>query len=360
MAVTWIEIRNVRAVLETALEPAAGTNLLVGDNGSGKTSVLEAFYLLGAGRSFASPRLENVVRHGCDALRVVARVAEAGRESVVGVERRLGTAPEIHLDGRKVDGFARLAERLPTQVIYPQSDELIIGGPANRRRFVDWGTFHVEQDFMACWRDYQRALNQRNAALRTAATLADLAPWDQILDRTGAQLAGYREAYVQALIPYVTALSGRLFPDSAIELQMSRGWAAEQPLREALARAFDRDRRTQATNVGPHRAELRIRYGGHEARTTASRGQQKLVVYALKLAQLEHLWRTRQRRALLLLDDLPSELDLASRARVFDALRDHAGQVVITAIERSQLDPLLKGCPVKVFHVERGAVTELV
>jgi len=350
----------VRAIRETSFAPSADFNLLVGENGSGKTSVLESLYLLGAGRSFINAQLENVIRHGAQSLRVVARIEDAERESVLGVERTLGAPPEIRLDGNKVDGFAKLAERVPLQVIYPQSNELIIGGPAYRRRFVDWGVFHVEHEFMDCWREYQRALSQRNAALRNASTAAELHPWDRILDRTGEQLAMHREGYVQQLAPHMTGFAIRMFGSDTVELQMIRGWAADMPLHEALAKSFERDRRAASTSVGPHRAELRIRYAGHEARVSASRGQQKLLVYALKLAQVEHLWKVRQRGTMLLLDDLPSELDRHSRGRVFDGLRQITGQIFVTAIERTQLDPLLDSLAVKVFHVEQGTVSESV
>jgi len=360
VAVTSFEARNVRAIRETSFAPAADFNLLVGENGSGKTSVLESLYLLGSGRSFINAQLENVIRHGAQSLRVVARIEDSERESVLGVERTLGAPPEIRLDGTKVDGFAKLAERVPAQVIYPQSNELIIGGPAYRRRFVDWGVFHVEHEFMDCWREYQRALSQRNAALRGAGVAAELQPWDRILERTGERLAQYREDYVQRLAPHVTAFANRLFVNDTVELQMIRGWAAEMPLHEALSRSFERDRRAASTSAGPHRAELRIRYAGHDARVSASRGQQKLLVYALKLAQVEHLWRARQRGTMLLLDDLPSELDWQSRSRVFAGLRQITGQIFVTAIERAQLDPLLDGQAAKVFHVEQGTVSESV
>jgi len=360
VSVTWFETRNVRAVREAGFAPAAEINLLVGENGSGKTSVLEALYILGSGRSFINAQLENVVRRGAAALQVVAKIEEAGRESVLGVERAIGAAPVIHLDGVKVDGFATLAERVPVQVIYPQSNALVIGGPTHRRRFVDWGVFHVEHDFMNCWREYQRALSQRNAALRSVGSVAELSPWDHVLARAGERIAQYRDNYVEQLGPYVHAFAGKLFSNETVELQIHRGWAGEFSLHEALGRSFERDRRAVTTSVGPHRAELRIRYAGHEARVCASRGQQKLLVYALKLAQIEHLWQTRQRRTLLLLDDLPSELDWRSRTRVFDALRQIAGQIFMTAIERGQLDSLLDGLALKVFHVEQGAVSELV
>ncbi len=360
MTVTWFEARNVRALREIGIVPAPEINLLFGENGSGKTSVLEALYMLAAGRSFVNPQLKNVIRHGAQALQVVARIDESGRHSVLGVERQVGAAPEIHVDGVRVDGFARLAERLPAQVVYPQSNELIIGGPMHRRRYVDWGVFHVEHDFMQCWRAYQRALGQRNAALRTAATVAELLPWDRLLARAGEQLAAYRETYVRSLEPHLTAFADRLCGEASIELQVSRGWPAELSLQEALVRSFDRDRRLCTTSTGPHRAELRIRYAGHDARVAASRGQQKLLVYALKLAQIEHLRQARGRSTLLLLDDLPSELDEQSRTRVFEGLRRISGQIFVTAIDRAVLEPLLAGWAVKVFHVEQGDVSELV
>ncbi len=350
----------MRIVASADLLPSPGVNLLVGGNASGKTSVLEALHLLATGRSFVTANPEKVVRHGETELRVVARTRNGPRESVLGLARRIGQPPEIHVDGEKVPVLTRLAERLPMLAVYPGSDTLITGGPAYRRRFLDWGVFHVEQGFMPAWRRYRRTLEQRNAALRGAVPPAEISVWDTPLAEAGEQLAAFRARYVEALRPFLTAALDTLLPGVDIDLALSHGWPADESLADALRRGRESDRRHQRTGSGPHRAELRIRSGGHDVRATLSRGQQKLLVYGLKMAQADQLRDLDGRLAVLLLDDLASELDGASRGRVLTLLGRLGSQAFVTAIDPAQFADLASGPAQKVFHVEQGRLAELV
>src|SRR5262245_17080420 len=177
MSLHWLRIENVRCIAQAELELDTRSNLISGPNASGKTTLLESIFLLGRGRSFRTPRLESLVRSGCGTLRVVGRTLSGPRTATLGVEAaRDGLRARV--EGRNVTSLAEMAIALPVQSIDPDVHRLIEGGPAERRRFVDWGVFHVEPQFVGSWRRFQRALKQRNAASRSGRSVTEFRAGD--------------------------------------------------------------------------------------------------------------------------------------------------------------------------------------
>ncbi len=354
MHVTRLRINNVRNVRDSELLPSSTVNLIVGDNGSGKSSVLEAIHLLGVGRSFRTRRIESVVRHEATSLHVYGEVeGEIGRHRL-GIGKGQGTeGTSIRIDGKRHAAASALAEILPIQAVSPESIELVIGGPQERRGFVDWGLFHVEHRFHRAWLDYRTGLKQRNAALRTRA---DPGPWDRALAENGDAITGLRRAYVAALAPLFANLLAALSANVALDLEYRQGWAKENSLLDALRAAATRDREAGFTNVGPHRADVRMRTPDGKGAECLSRGQQKAALYALKLAQASLMIERSGVKPVILVDDLPAELDEQRRQRVLDILEQLGAQVFISSVEQA----LLPVTPAAVFHVEQGVVSKVV
>lgn len=344
---------HVRSIVEAELELGSGLNLIVGHNGAGKTSLLEAVYLLGRGRSFRTRSNERLITHGEPTARVVGRLPGSPAPKVVGIELSREGATTARVGGQSPDSLADLAVAFPVQVIDPDIHKLVEEGSARRRRWLDWGVFHVEPGFGRDWARYQRALKQRNAALRQPGS--DPAVWDAELARAGTALAEARRRVTEALAPRWVELCGRL---AGIELTMQHyaGWDTDLPLEQALASHVARDRERGATTVGPHRADLRLRYRGRVAREVLSRGQQKLAAVALTLAQLQWLKAEHGLVPTLLLDDPAAELDarrLASFIREVQALET---QLIVTSLA-ADATPL--GVPERAFHVEQGRVEKV-
>ena len=361
MRLTALDIHDVRVVAAAALEPVAGMNVVVGANAAGKTSLLEAIHILATGRSFAATRTARVVRAGAGPLRVVGRVQSGGRggEHRLGLERGTVGPARMRVDGRPAERIAELARLLPLVAIHPESHELIAGGPGERRRLLDLGLFHVEPSFHALWQRYRRALSQRNVLLRRRAAERELEPWESELARTGEALDALRQQYVVSLDHAVQRLAPGLFGEGvALELSYRRGWGDES-LAEALVRLRSRELEQRVTGVGPHRAELALRLDGRDVRQRVSRGQQKLLVYLLRLAQARQLAEAGDGHCVLLLDDLPAELDAERRERVMMAAAGIGAQCFVTALE-SEAVPSVGLTSRQVFHVEQGRVTEMV
>ncbi len=351
MPLTWIRVEQFRCLERVELDLDPQLNFFVGPNASGKTSLLEAFYFLGRGRSFRTRRLDPLIRHGQKALTVVGRVTAAGRETTLGVRAgRDGT--EIHVGGRPAQTAADLAEHFPPQVIEPEIHKLLEEGPGRRRRFLDWGVFHVEPSFLIGWQRYYRALKQRNAALKQQLPDAAVSAWDAELCETGEALAAQRRAYLGLLGEPVRRMGQRLLGLDT-DLAYHPGWPEGRSLLETLTRDRDRDRRYKATQQGPHRADVTVRVAGHAAKDRVSRGQQKLLAAGLTLAQLEIQERDRPGRSALLLDDPAAELDRESLERLLDCVRELNTQLLVTSLSTG-----IPGLPPggRTFHVEQGRV----
>ena len=321
------------------MEPGPAFNMISGANGSGKSSLLEAIYLLGMGRSFRARLVSRVIRHESNKLMVVGQIAdERGNKIPVGIERPRHGAAKIRVNGSTVQSIAELASILPVQLINQDSYHLIEGGPKYRRQFLDWGLFHVEQRFFKLWKRSKQILLQRNAELREGANPHQIKAWDNEFIITAAELSTLRENYANQLLkvlsPILTDLKG--IPNWSIAYLP--GWDRSRDLQEVLNASFMRDVQLGHTQYGPHRADLQICIDGIPAYEVLSRGEQKLFVYALRLAQGILLRELVGKKCIYLVDDLPAELDIARQEQVIQILHELKSQVFITGTALNQFE----------------------
>ena len=350
-----VEIRNFRCIEHGCLQFDRRGTGIVGDNASGKTSLLEALFFLGHGRSFRTATRARLVRRGTDRFQVVARLRDEDREFVASAEHGSG-ATQMRLAGHGVSSVADIAEVLPLQVIDPGVHRLIDEGSARRRRILDWGVFHVKQDFLFHWRRYQRALLQRNAALREALDTSLIAAWDDELMSSADQVNSARLAYFGTFKERFEQLASALLAET-VTLEYRRGWEDGLPLAQALTGVRQRDARLGTTTVGPHRADLAIRSEGVLARDRVSRGQQKLLASALILAQIHSLHDLSvPRETCLLLDDPAAELDVDKLGKLLSAIEKLPAQLIVTSVTRAGLHGIEIG---RMFHVEQGCFTPM-
>jgi DNA replication and repair protein RecF len=294
-----------------------------------------------------------LLRHGADRLRVFAELESKEGPGRIGLERS-GRDWQARIDGAAVPALADLFRRCPVVCFEPGSHALI-GGPAeHRRRFLDWGLFHVEPAFLPVWREYQRALRQRNALLRTGQGGHELDPWDAALARHGEALDGLRRRYLESLLPRLQAVSAEVFPGPGEPvLRYSAGWDRQQSLMDALLAARERDRSQAFTSVGPHRANWAVAFPRLARRDELSRGQEKLTALCCLLAQASDFASIRGEWPLLCLDDLASELDREHQTRSLAWLAARPLQAWISGTDApAGLEPHAHA----LFHVEHACV----
>jgi DNA replication and repair protein RecF len=348
-----VRVTDFRCLHTAALELDPRFTLISGPNASGKTSLLEAIYILGRGRSFRTRLIDHLVRRGADRFIVFGEVDAGTRLVPVGIE---GSADGVRakVAGEKATTLAELALQLPVQIIDPEVHRLIEEGPSRRRRFLDWGVFHVEHQFVGYWQRYTQALRQRNAALKGGQT-ALITAWDPDLLRFGQLVSDARQRYVESLTHQSGPIGLNLL-GMELTLAYRSGWPKGETFGAALGQSLQSDLDMGATQVGPHRAELTIRLGGLPVKDRISRGQQKLLAAALLVAQINLFPRDAPIRPTLLLDDPAAELDDERLAKLIQEVSHQAVQLVVTTLH-GEFSAF--GSPGKRFRIEAGTVTDL-
>jgi DNA replication and repair protein RecF len=342
-----LHVEGLRCLASADLALAPRLNVITGPNGSGKTSLLEAIFLAGRGRSFRTRHTEQLIARRADHLLVFAQTESPFHR--IGFEYRRNESYTARLDGQDVQTLAQLPTAFFVEVIDPDVHRLIEGGPGERRRWLDWGVFHVEHGFLDHWVRYTRALRQRNAALKLGQ---DPMPWDTELVSHGLEVAALRAAWFESVRPFWERAVERLC-GLPVDMTHFRGWAVDRDLAEVLSANSERDRERGTTQSGPHRADVLLRVGGKAARETLSRGQQKLVAASMVLALLQRLRSSQATPPTLLLDDPAAELDRYRLAHLVDLVTELQCQIVMTSLEP---EPRIFGTPERMFHVEQGRV----
>ncbi|WP_166252903.1 DNA replication/repair protein RecF [Marinobacter salicampi] len=386
MALVKLQTDNFRNLISAPAFFSPSMNLLYGENGSGKTSYLEAIGYLGLGRSFRVNRHQAVCRHGEDQFVVFGGldpgvavdrgeaskpVFELGASSPepqdfahrLGISRNIvSKETSLKVDGQAVRSLSTLAKHLPVSVIDPGVFDIVAGSPGKRRQFLDWAVFHVEPSFASAWQQCQRVTSQRNQTLRNGR-LDDslLKVWDSQYSAIAAAVTSARKStfglfkdafdvlLAEVEVPWLSGLKLELYP----------GWDSARPLEEVLREHRDQELKMGHTLYGPNRADIRLKFQGRPVAETFSRGQQKTLVILMKIAQGVVLSRM-GKQVTFLLDDINAELDGEHRAMLAEKLRELKCQVFITSIEQPQPESLWrKTMPdFKVFHVEHGGLTE--
>jgi DNA replication and repair protein RecF len=353
-----LRLENLRAFRSLDLELGAGWNVFLGANGAGKTTLLEAAYLLSHARSFRGGARDVLTRHGAGGYSVFGGMEGASASPVrLGLSRNAGRL-EARVNNTSI-GVAELLRHAAVVCFEPGSHELISGAAELRRRFMDWGVFHVEQDFLGIWRSFQRSLKQRNALLRGGGTAAELDAWDQEFVASGVGLAAMRRRYMGAFAPVAIGLMRELLGElGEARLVLEDGWNADVDPLEQLAVSRDDDFRRGFTTLGPHRADWTISFALAPRREHLSRGQEKLCALACVLAQANVYAAQRGEWPVICVDDLASELDNPHQERLLRSLAAVDAQMLITGTHEPRA-LAEAGVPVARFHVEPGSVTAL-
>ncbi len=368
MRLLSLQLRDFRNLAAVHLTPSPRATILVGENAQGKTNLLEAVFFLATLKPLRPARLADLVRFGAERAEVAGDFLGPGGVRRAGAEIRAG-ARTVYLDGKQQDGLEGYFEGLAAVCFSPDDLLLVKSGPEARRRFLDRAAFNRWPAVLAEARDFVRALRARNASLRGAPPDVEES-FRQPLVRAGARLVRRRLDLVSELEPRLRAafaeISGSEAPDAALAYRSTIGLPADtgeaslaDHLAGALDRRLERDRERRYTSAGPHMDDLSLAIGGQGARAYASQGQQRALVLALKIAEIENLRAALGRPPLLLLDDVSSELDPVKNGHLLRYLAKLPGQALLTATDRRLLEPAA-GPETAFYRVENGGVSQLV
>ena len=364
MKLDKVQITQFRNIESATIFPSPHLNVVVGQNGSGKSSFLESLHYLGFGRSFRTNKHKSVIQSTQSQFSVFAECTDHKDEQhKIGIMRNTKDEFLCSINGERSQRLANLVSYIPVQIFTPQSTDMLIGPPTHRRRFIDWGLFHVEQSFYTQSVNYAKILKQRNALLKyqqigKKIDIAQMDYWSHQLAIYGEKIDKDRQNYISALKIIFKRISEQFLPEFSLEISYNRGWDSETDFLAALQQKLPYDSRIGYTSIGIHKADLRIKADGALAIERLSRGQLRMLVAALQLSQTLHLFEATNKSGIFLLDDIGAELDLDKRQKFIEALLDTNTQLFVTAIEKDHLSFVEEYNDKKMFHVEHGRVNE--
>jgi len=337
-----LEVRGFRNLASQKLELGPRFNVFSGENGQGKTNLLEAIYLVATSRSFRTNNLGEIVAHGAELARVRGSIDDPRlgndappREQVVSI---LGKRRAVTVDGKRPRTLASFALSTPVVLFEPASLVLSQGAAAERRKLLDRVAVHVAartgggEALVHDAERYRRAHLQRKRALEMGADLRTVASFEHVMAEHGARIVRARREAAEALGPRAIAAFERI---ARTPLRLEVTYLPRAPedapaFAARLAASRSDDARRGTATVGPHLDDLGLVLGGHPARQVASQGQHRAIVLSLKGAELETIRAAREVEPILLLDDVSSELDATRNAALFELLHARVGQVVLT------------------------------
>lgn len=351
MILSQLNIHHVRNISSAQLTLHPRYNIFHGMNGSGKTSILEAIYLLGSGHSFRTRETHPLIAHNQPTLTVFAR---ANVENSISIQKSSSGSTQVKLNQQACHRSSELAHFLPCQLVYQDIFQIIDAGPSIRRSVLDWGLFHVKQSYHALWKEYRHVLKQRNALLRQKASQKEFIPWDKQLTDMAHELDVLRMSYFNEWSEVFQTILAQL-TNVPCTIHYYKGWdrkASGKSLAAILSEQFTSDCQRQYTHSGPHQADILFDSASLKAKQTLSRGQQKIILIALKLAQAHLLAKP----CVYLFDDVTAELDTQHVQRFISCISQLKGQFFLTSIDANQLLIHKELQDASVFTLTDGAI----
>jgi len=373
MSFSFLKLCNVRNIEHFSTAIDGDCLIIYGDNGSGKTSFLEAVYMLCRGRSFKSKNLDTVISYTTTE---VICFGESVQKSN-GIKKRIGIRRDkdnktttIKQDGILLSNASQMVSEFPVLLINPGTFKLLEGGPAERRKFLDWGVFHVEHSYKVLWRHWRTSLAQRNKLLKSDRIMPDeLDAWTQRFVDLSVRLVNFRRDYYALLAKKLSQIlhenahetsEQSMFREilSKVSMTFVQGWPDKENLSSLLTQHIDSDKKRGYTGYGPHKGDIQFKYYNMPVLESLSRGQVKLFISCLLLAQLRILKDLNKKKCTVLIDDIGAELDIRHQINFLSNALNEDVQVFVTVLDTMHANTLfekMKGSfKTQMFHVEHG------
>ena len=354
MIIKTLNLENFRCIKNTHIELGDSVNFFFGENGSGKSSVLESLHVLATGRSFRTSKIENIRTFDNDYFSIFSKIKRNSIENIIGL-RKEKSFFDIRINSKNINRLSELALYFSIIIFHANSINLVEGEPIFRRRYIDWWLFHSDSNFYGEWLRYQKILKHRNAELRTDYEF--MRTWDEVLAESGEKLNFLRLTAVDKLMNELTYLlqTNDINIYSNFSWRYNFGWSKDESLFSSLKRNMQRDTQYGFTSVGPHRSDLKLFFHGKDAKETLSRGQQKTLSLLMLMALASLHKKVLKEIPVFLIDDLSSELDVNHRHHLMNQIVDFGGQVLATAINENDLI-FRSSATVNTFRLQEGAV----
>ena len=351
-----LKIHQFRNLTDVNIAPHSQFNFFFGQNGAGKTSLLESIYYLSMGRSFRTHLTKRLVQNNTDSFSIFACLNKRKQSIPMGAERNRYGERHLKINGEIVLNWSLAAKHLPLRTLSAMNYRFLLDGPKVRRQFLDWLVFHMKPSFFPIWKCIQRSLKQRNAALKANLPLEQIGHWDEILVADAEQIHKLRQDVICEFAPFLSQMLQEFLPAYPLKGYYFRGWSEKRSLKEQLLANLKQDLQRKYTHDGPQRADFQLTIHKFPAQDILSQGEQKLVTYALHFAQGLLLKEKTGVSPIYLIDDFSAELDTSKRDCVINLLSYLESQVFISGINSREITIPINS---SIFHVKHGTVTVL-
>lgn len=333
MLLNQINLINFRNFKNLTIDFGPDVNVFYGANGIGKTSFLEAIYYAILGKSFRSSDSDNLINYEANSLQIILHFSDyENKKHLLGISKEKNKHSIIHLDSQNKKSHLEIARNLPIQ-IFTAKDYKFFESRDFRIQVFNYGLFHMEQQFAFYWKRLNLILKNRNQLLKEKAPYDLIKIWNDELVKVAENIDFLRQEYIKILTPYFVETVQKIFPDKNVSLRYYKGFSDN--FDEELKTNWEKDKILATTTSGPHKADLEIISDNYNIKDTFSRGQQKVILYCLKIAQSLIL----KNKCLFLFDDITSELDENNCAKILNMVNNLNSQVFITAIAKSSIFP---------------------
>ena len=337
MLIKQLAASNVRSLDFIQLAPIDGINVIVGKNNDGKTTLLESIYFASSLKSFKSVSSSTLVKNGANSLKIQIKCSNVSIKSVISIEKTLKGSNSI-LFNEKRTALKQLLHEFPVLALNFGAENVVTGTSDDRRSLLDWGTFHVEPNFLEIYKNYQKALKQRNSLLKKSS-LDNLPYWTNLLSTLGEELDKLRRDYFiglnEAFVDYkdiILSIDSEAYDDIRnSEIEYYSGWNKDQSLQAALEDSLDKDKAMKHTTCGPHRADLLFSSSGLELKSISSMSTQVVTGLLLVLSQSKVFHVKHGHYPVVLIDDLFFGIDDKNLVLVINLLKHSNAQCFITA-----------------------------
>ncbi len=336
MYISNLRLQNFRNISYQSFEFNSEINFIIGKNGSGKTSILESIYYLSHSRSFRSSQLNRIISHNSDEFIVFSKVVNR-EEMIISLSRKKGGNNISKLNQEIQKNHTTITKSLPIQLMNPEAFMIINSGAQQRCKILDWGAFYLDKTFLKIWQQTKFLVKQRNSALKQNYPKVYICGVDSKLQEFADILDSKRQAYFDKLKPKVLEILSYFNSDINLDITYYKGWNQNKELLQVLSESYDHDNKYKTTSQGPHKADIIMTTNNKPVQDTFSRGQQKLLICAIKLAQGQIHNSENTNKCIYLLDDITSELDSNHVSILFDYLKELNSQVFITTTETSKI-----------------------
>jgi DNA replication and repair protein RecF len=352
-----LKIHDFRIIKNKEFVFTNRVNIFYGNNGTGKTSILEAIYFISSGKSFRKSNFKNLINFDSESLTVYIECLNTNKlnqeKQTIAINKNKSGLWKAKHNNSKINSQSTITNILPVIAIDPEVYRLVDFGPLYRRNFLDWLVFHVKHNYLLLWKKVYKCVKQLNSLYKNKASIPEVSLWENTFLQYSNELNSIREDFFLKIKPIIYKLNSFMQPEiNDLAISFKKGWSDDLTLEQQLNEDRDKNFKYGQLQHGPHKMDIKILTGKHQASQTLSRGQKKVLSMCFYMAVIDLLITTTDKTPILCLDDFDAEIDKHKLVKAANFFKDKKTQIFITSVHKKKISKVFPDS--KLFHVEHN------